>query len=105
MGPVPKTLKIEPASAKPQKKKTRSRSAQRTPSTPVSSSTSEEKLKAKLFDLEAENVQLKKNLEKTTKSLSTQKTKQDKEIALLQAKLKLAEQNVETLMQEQLQCL
>lgn len=100
MGPVPKTLKIEPSTKAP-KKRTRSRSAQRITSTPTNSST-EEKLKAKLFDLETENVQLKKKLEQATKAFVIQKDKHEREASLLQAKLNLADKNIETLMQEKL---
>lgn len=59
-------------------------------------------MKAKCYDLELENAKLKKQLNETINLHKSQKTALESEIAMLKAKLSLAEQNVETLMKCQI---
>ena len=75
---------------------------QRTAPTTLTPPSEELTVKAKCYDLELENAKLKKQLNETINLHKSQKTTLEAEIAMLKAKLSLAEQNVETLMKCQI---
>ena len=80
----------------------RSRSAQRPTQTTLKPPSEELTVKAKCYDLELENAELKKQLSETLNLYKGQNSALETEIAMLKAKLSLAEQNVETLMKCQI---